>query len=67
MLVGPTGSGKSAIISVLTESLHNLNIPHKITRMNPKAITTEEMYGVKSDISDDWIPGIFSTIWSKSN
>lgn len=25
------------------------------------------MYGVKSEISDDWIPGIFSTIWQKSN
>lgn len=25
------------------------------------------MYGVKSEISDDWTPGIFSTIWSKSN
>lgn len=35
--------------------------------MNPKAITAEQMYGVKSEISDDWIPGIFSTIWEKSN
>lgn len=25
------------------------------------------MYGVKSEISDDWIPGVFSTIWAKSN
>lgn len=25
------------------------------------------MYGVKSEISDDWIPGVFSTIWEKSN
>jgi dynein heavy chain len=67
MLIGPTGSGKTTIINVLTESLHHLNQPHKICRINPKAITTEEMYGVKSEISDDWIPGIFSTIWSKSN
>ena len=67
MLVGPTGVGKTTIINILTESLHQLNQPHKITRINPKAITTEEMYGVKSEISDDWIPGIFSTIWSKSN
>ena len=36
-------------------------------RLNPKAITAEQMYGVKSEISDDWIPGIFSTIWEKSN
>lgn len=25
------------------------------------------MYGVKSEISDDWTPGIFSTLWQKSN
>lgn len=25
------------------------------------------MYGVKSDISDDWIPGVFSTLWQKCN
>lgn len=25
------------------------------------------MYGVKSEVSDDWTPGILSTIWSKSN
>lgn len=67
MLIGPTGSGKTTIINILTESLHALGQPHKIVRINPKAITTEEMYGVKSEISDDWIPGIFSTIWSKSN
>ena len=38
-------------------------MPHKIVRMNPKAITAQEMYGVKSEIADDWIPGVFSTIW----
>lgn len=25
------------------------------------------MYGVKSEISDDWTPGIFSTLWQKIN
>jgi dynein heavy chain len=30
--------------------------------MNPKAIKAEEMYGVKSEISDDWIPGVFSSL-----
>lgn len=35
--------------------------------MNPKAITEKEMYGVKSEISDDWIPGVFSTLWAKCN
>jgi len=25
------------------------------------------MYGVKDDLSGDWVPGVFSTIWEKSN
>ena len=25
------------------------------------------MYGVKSEISDDWIPGVFSSIWEMYN
>ena len=25
------------------------------------------MYGVKSEISDDWTPGIFSELWAKNN
>ena len=67
MLVGPTGSGKSTILNILADSLGEQGTPYKITKLNPKAITAEEMYGVKSDISDDWTPGIFSTIWQKSN
>lgn len=67
MLVGPTGSGKSTIMKILTEVMTKLGTPHKIITMNPKSITAEQMYGVKSEISDDWIPGVFSTIWAKSN
>lgn len=67
MLVGPTGSGKTSIMKILTEVLTKMGSPHKIITMNPKAITAEQMYGVKSEISDDWIPGVFSTIWTKSN
>lgn len=67
MLVGPTGVGKTTILNILTDALGEQGTPYKITKINPKAITAEEMYGVKSEISDDWTPGIFSTIWTKSN
>ncbi len=67
MLVGPTGSGKTTIMNILTEVLTIKGQPHRIQRLNPKAITAKEMYGVQSEISDDWIPGVFSTIWEKSN
>jgi len=55
MMVGPTGTGKSTIMSVLTESMSKLGNKTVIVKMNPKAITAEEMYGIKSEISDDWI------------
>lgn len=41
MLVGPTGSGKSTIMKILTEVMTKLGTPHKIVIMNPKAITAE--------------------------
>lgn len=67
MLVGPTGVGKTTIMNVLTEALSKVKNKHVIIRMNPKAITSQEMYGKKSEISDDWIPGVFSEIWSRAN
>ena len=46
MLVGPPGAGKSNIINVLQDVLSRvLGIAHKRTRMNPKAIRAEEMFG----------------------
>jgi dynein heavy chain len=39
MLVGPSGSGKTTIMTILTDSLTDLGMPHRITRLNPKAIT----------------------------
>ena len=67
MLVGPTGTGKTTIMNILTEAISEAKVLTKMQRMNPKAITAQEMYGVKSQISDDWIPGIFSEIWQRSN
>ena len=67
MLVGPSGTGKTTIMNILTDTVTALGVQHRIIRLNPKGITAEQMYGVKSEISDDWIPGTFSTIWEKSN
>jgi dynein heavy chain len=68
MLVGPSCSGKSTIINILTEVLTNLGDGRKyvIQRMNPKAFTSQEMYGVKN-FAGEWTPGIFSEMWRKAN
>lgn len=63
MLVGPTGSGKTSAMQILTGALTELGTQYKINVLNPKAITPQQLYGVKSEISDDWTPGILSTLW----
>ena len=36
MLVGPTGSGKSTIMKILTDTLGELGKSEKIVKLNPK-------------------------------
>jgi dynein heavy chain len=68
MLVGPTLTGKSEIISIITECLStDQKSAHRVVKINPKAITDAQMYGAKDALSDEWTPGIFSTIWQKHN
>jgi dynein heavy chain len=69
MLVGAAGCGKTTIMNTLTEAwstIPNENVI-KITRMNPKAILGQEMYGVMNTLSQEWVPGIYSEIWKRSN
>ena len=61
------GSGKTTIMNTLTDALTNLGQPHKITRMNPKSITGQQMYGVMNTVTGEWVPGVFSQIWKKCN
>jgi len=67
MLVGSAGSGKTTIAQLLTKGLTYNNNPHKIVRMNPKALTGQEMFGVVNPITGDWTPGVFSELWKKYN
>lgn len=67
MVVGSVGSGKTTIMNTLTDALTETGIVHKYTRMNPKSINGQEMYGVMNNVSGEWIPGVFSEIWKKCN
>eukprot|EP00916_Digyalum_oweni_P009684 GHVL01016321.1.p1 GENE.GHVL01016321.1~~GHVL01016321.1.p1 ORF type:complete len:1870 (+),score=456.95 GHVL01016321.1:3343-8952(+) len=67
MLVGPTLCGKSQIMSILTDALSMNGKQHRVVIMNPKAITAQQMYGVLDPLSDEWTPGVFASIWEKSN
>lgn len=67
MVVGPAGCGKTTIMNTLTDALTVNNQPHKMTRMNPKSITGQQMYGVMNTVTGEWVPGVFSQIWKKCN
>jgi len=67
MLIGPAGSGKTTIMKMLCQCLTLNGKRTEMKVMNPKAITSSEMYGVQSELSDEWIPGVFSELWSRYN
>jgi dynein heavy chain len=67
MMVGTVGCGKTTIMNTLTRALTELDQPHRFNVMNPKAITGAQMYGVMNNVTGEWVPGVFSQIWKKSN
>jgi dynein heavy chain, axonemal len=68
MMVGPAGTGKSRIIGCLQDALSStMGIIHKRTRMNPKAIRAEEMFGETDKLSGEWLDGVFASMWAKFN
>lgn len=66
MVIGPVGSGKSTIINILAEAMSVKMNKTIVIKLNPKAFTSQEMYGC-NDFSGDWTPGVFSEIWDKAN
>ena len=62
MCVGPTGSGKSAVIEVL-KRVENAMIYY----INPKAITVNELYGVMEMSTREWKDGLLSKTFRIAN
>ena len=69
MVVGPTGAGKSQVISVLANALTMLRKKEitgnkyqlvKQTHMNPKSITLGQLYGEFDKNTHEWNDGILS-------
>jgi dynein heavy chain len=75
MLVGAVGCGKTTIMKVLTEArgkvkedfITGVQTNYRILKMNPKAITSAEMYGIVNPVTNEWLSGVFSELWKKAN
>ncbi|XP_076006843.1 dynein axonemal heavy chain 10 [Genypterus blacodes] len=67
MVVGPTGGGKSVVISTLCHAQTKLGLLTKLYPLNPKAISVIELYGILDPDTRDWSDGILSTIFRDIN
>ena len=72
MIVGNTLSGKTSSYSVLANSLKALSEKNlldenqvQICLLNPKSITTSELYGTYDLASHEWFDGILASIYRK--
>ena len=68
MVVGPTGAGKSVVMSALAAALKaDTGHPTVIYTINPKMITLHELYGVLDPDSRDWTDGLLSKTFKEMN
>lgn len=69
MIVGDTGSGKSTVWKLLQSTMLKMSkvspdrfVAAKVSPLNPKSYSPEEMYGAFSTSINDWSDGILSNL-----
>jgi len=65
MMVGQAGGGKSMAIKMLLEALSLTHEKHSIVRLNAKAVTTPQLFGLS--VFGSWVEGVFSAVWQRCN
>lgn len=63
MLVGPSGTGKTAVREcVLTAMTHLDDVKGETHRMDPKALSKSELYGELDPATLEWTDGVFTAL-----
>ena len=66
MVIGPAGAGKTCITESLAGALTEMGTKHVIWKMNPKAITAPQMFGMLDASTGDWTDGVFAVLWRRA-
>ncbi|KAF5892934.1 dynein heavy chain 11, axonemal-like, partial [Clarias magur] len=60
-VVGGAGTGKSQILKTLHRTYSNMKLKAVWSDMNPKAVTTDELFGFLHPATREWKDGLFSS------
>ncbi|XP_066544120.1 dynein axonemal heavy chain 11 [Amia ocellicauda] len=60
-IVGSAGTGKSQILKTLHKTYGNMKVKPVWNDMNPKAVTTDELFGFLHPSTREWKDGLFSS------
>ncbi|TRY96398.1 hypothetical protein DNTS_010073 [Danionella cerebrum] len=60
-VVGGPGTGKSQILKTLHKTYSNMKLKPVWTDINPKAVTTDELFGFLHPATREWKDGLFSS------
>ncbi|XP_048056692.1 dynein axonemal heavy chain 11 isoform X1 [Megalobrama amblycephala] len=60
-VVGGPGTGKSQILKTLHKTYSNMKLKPIWTDINPKAVTTDELFGFLHPATREWKDGLFSS------
>jgi dynein heavy chain len=63
MIVGPTGGGKTTVMTILQKAQGEMGMKTHLYIMNAKAQTVNELYGVLDIVTRDWADGLLSNIF----
>lgn len=67
MIVGPTGGGKTVVLTTLCKAQTHMGLITRVQAMNPKACSVIELYGILDPVSRDWTDGLLSNIFREMN